>query len=131
MMYESSLLVFVVSDFFFFKQKTAYELRISDWSSDVCSSDLADTDSHNFRTQFPERRRGDLIGRAIRAIDHDLQAIETKVRRQAGINRMDIAHSRVLNAPGPTYNLCPGQGTHACHTRLHFLFVSTSNFITI
>src|SRR3546814_2976488 len=27
---------------FFFKQKTAYEMRISDWSSDVCSSDLAD-----------------------------------------------------------------------------------------
>src|SRR3546814_5109273 len=31
----SSLVVF-----FFFKQKTAYEMRISDWSSDVCSSDL-------------------------------------------------------------------------------------------
>src|SRR3546814_10104634 len=29
--------------FFFFKQKTAYELRISDWSSDVCSSDLYST----------------------------------------------------------------------------------------
>src|SRR3546814_7397351 len=28
--------------FFFFKQKTAYEMRISDWSSDVCSSDLGD-----------------------------------------------------------------------------------------
>src|SRR3546814_10269357 len=28
--------------FFFFKQKTAYEMRISDWSSDVCSSDLCD-----------------------------------------------------------------------------------------
>src|SRR3546814_4764444 len=27
-------------DIFFFKQKTAYEMRISDWSSDVCSSDL-------------------------------------------------------------------------------------------
>src|SRR3546814_1693617 len=27
--------------FFFFKQKTAYDVRISDWSSDVCSSDLA------------------------------------------------------------------------------------------
>src|SRR3546814_6143714 len=27
--------------FFFFKQKTAYEMRMSDWSSDVCSSDLA------------------------------------------------------------------------------------------
>src|SRR3546814_2711176 len=30
-----------MSVFFFFKQKTAYEMRISDWSSDVCSSDLA------------------------------------------------------------------------------------------
>src|SRR3546814_803537 len=36
--------------FFFFKQKTAYEMRISDWSSDVCSSDL------------PARRRPDLVG---------------------------------------------------------------------
>src|SRR3546814_6605286 len=34
------LLVF----FFFFKQKTAYEMRISDWSSDVCSSDLLNVD---------------------------------------------------------------------------------------
>src|SRR3546814_6953220 len=39
--------------FFFFKQKTAYELRSSDWSSDVCSSDL--------------RRSGG--GRAVRADD--------------------------------------------------------------
>src|SRR3546814_2765283 len=30
--------------FFFFKQKTAYEMRISDWSSDVCSSDLGDAE---------------------------------------------------------------------------------------
>src|SRR3546814_9786063 len=30
-----------MSMFFFFKQKTAYEMRISDWSSDVCSSDLS------------------------------------------------------------------------------------------
>src|SRR3546814_7801523 len=34
-------LVCVFYVFFFFKQKTAYEMRISDWSSDVCSSDLA------------------------------------------------------------------------------------------
>src|SRR3546814_7772641 len=41
----SFLLFFVVSlEFvFFFKQKTAYEMRISDWSSDVCSSDLEAT----------------------------------------------------------------------------------------
>src|SRR3546814_18185433 len=51
--------------FFFFKQKTAYEMRISDWSSDVCSSDLAlaclpgcgqgqDVEQSGF---FPLRRR--------------------------------------------------------------------------
>src|SRR3546814_6594313 len=33
---------------FFFKQKTAYEMRISDWSSDVCSSDLSGKDAHAF-----------------------------------------------------------------------------------
>src|SRR3546814_9393876 len=33
-------LLFLIFRFFFFKQKTAYEMRISDWSSDVCSSDL-------------------------------------------------------------------------------------------
>src|SRR3546814_5599157 len=33
--------MYLICCFFFFKQKTAYEMRISDWSSDVCSSDLA------------------------------------------------------------------------------------------
>src|SRR3546814_4039313 len=37
----SLLSVSLVIFFFFFKQKTAYEMRISDWSSDVCSSDLS------------------------------------------------------------------------------------------
>src|SRR3546814_18263270 len=32
--------IVIMMCFFFFKQKTAYEMRISDWSSDVCSSDL-------------------------------------------------------------------------------------------
>src|SRR3546814_8312163 len=36
----------MVACFFFVKQKTAYELRISDWSSDVCSSDLVDGLEH-------------------------------------------------------------------------------------
>src|SRR3546814_4929064 len=42
MCYIVSCLLFVIVCvfFFFFKQKTAYEMRISDWSSDVCSSDL-------------------------------------------------------------------------------------------
>src|SRR3546814_10572204 len=41
----SVLFLFCVCFFFFFKQKTAYEMRISDWSSDVCSSDLCAVDS--------------------------------------------------------------------------------------
>src|SRR3546814_6090565 len=40
--------------FFFFKQKTAYEMRISDWSSDVCSSDLVLRD-HRQRDQLGVR----------------------------------------------------------------------------
>src|SRR3546814_9299399 len=36
----------MIGYFFFFKQKTAYEMRISDWSSDVCSSDLWCEDDH-------------------------------------------------------------------------------------
>src|SRR3546814_10695059 len=46
---------------FFFKQKTAYELRIGDWRSDVCSSDLTD----------------ELVGRSFNkaALNRDLQAV--------------------------------------------------------
>src|SRR3546814_14252435 len=47
---------------FFFKQKTAYEMRISDWSSDVCSSDLAhssdlELEDHGWRECKCEPRR--------------------------------------------------------------------------
>src|SRR3546814_4213730 len=38
--------------FFFFRQKTAYELRISDWSSDVCSSDLSALDDATHDLEF-------------------------------------------------------------------------------
>src|SRR3546814_8766438 len=41
--------------FFFFKQKTAYEMRISDWSSDVCSSDLP-ADDHVVEMRDQEQR---------------------------------------------------------------------------
>src|SRR3546814_6254328 len=41
--------------FFFFKQKTAYEMRISDWSSDVCSSDLPIDVTHGIHKTFTLR----------------------------------------------------------------------------
>src|SRR3546814_6262179 len=44
--------------FFFFKQKTAYEMRISDWSSDVCSSDLPDPLRPSVRLQRAGRPTG-------------------------------------------------------------------------
>src|SRR3546814_3960615 len=43
----------IISFFFFFKQKTAYEMRISDWSSDVCSSDLHQDDDGDAEQQAP------------------------------------------------------------------------------
>src|SRR3546814_9297990 len=41
--------------FFFFKQKTAYEIRISDWSSDVCSSDLVGPEELAAETMIARR----------------------------------------------------------------------------
>src|SRR3546814_9532334 len=52
--------------FFFFKQKTAYELRISDWSSDVCSSDL-DGDVHELPDASAEARAAQADPEAARA----------------------------------------------------------------
>src|SRR3546814_14979084 len=85
-----SCIVFV----FFFKQKTAYEMRISDWSSDVCSSDLSDdtgsgtTDSFDvegFRRAVEIMFTGQeiLVGRA----DYPTEAIGDTSRqfRQLGI----------------------------------------------
>src|SRR3546814_15335893 len=50
-----SMLYIIGCFFFFFKQKTAYEMRISDWSSDVCSSDLS---------SFARRRRRRVVAAA-------------------------------------------------------------------
>src|SRR3546814_5572822 len=50
----------VCLDVFLFKQKTAYEMRISDWSSDVCSSDLVDRPEHPdvVTAENPEKLQG-------------------------------------------------------------------------
>src|SRR3546814_5839709 len=64
--------------FFFFKQKTAYEMRISDWSSDVCSSDL-------FRQ------------RLIRAGAHDFQN-DVLVHHQAFARRGFVSHHAQIGA---------------------------------
>src|SRR3546814_9116278 len=58
-------------DVFFFKQKTAYEMRISDWSSDVCSSDLtlvAAVDSTSNHLRLFSMQGADLVEVGARAI---------------------------------------------------------------
>src|SRR3546814_10105021 len=96
---------FLSSVVFFFKQKTAYEMRISDWSSDVCSSDLGTSDpgenigrdgSVRWLAVF-QRREPDAHTRPLDAHDHDPQSI---VSRQGipGIRRCR-SHETVLLLP--------------------------------
>src|SRR3546814_2447480 len=72
---------------FFFKQKTAYEMRISDWSSDVCSSDLYDLRERPDDTPFwglPQDRGNPeehaLISDQIRQIELALSLMPLKTR---------------------------------------------------
>src|SRR3546814_10342560 len=102
--------------FFFFKQKTAYEMRISDWSSDVCSSDLDGGGRgegrsgrasrcawRGYRCLSCERRACAEAGRARRAVpsDHRLFASDA-VRTAVELARLpDIsaaAIARVMEA---------------------------------
>src|SRR3546814_8880254 len=53
---------------FFFKQKTAYEMRISDWSADVCSSDLVDLDSAGRISALGQEVRACALGQASAAL---------------------------------------------------------------
>src|SRR3546814_9147699 len=56
--------------FFFFKQKTAYEMRISDWSSDVCSSDLRVPEIGQSKTWliYGRSNQGNAVGKALRRL---------------------------------------------------------------
>src|SRR3546814_17336516 len=68
--------------FFFFKQKTAYEMRISDWSSDVCSSDLIGRQFHGPMPVDIVREGGEAaVVRALRwLVDQDDESLEASVR---------------------------------------------------
>src|SRR3546814_3878291 len=57
--------------FFFFKQETAYEMRISDWSSDVCSSDLGQSASYQrLTTGEPDLPHTEPLYRDADEVDH-------------------------------------------------------------
>src|SRR3546814_2442778 len=90
--------------FFFFKQKTAYEVRISDWSSDVCSSDLIDVGGMEIAHPRRPRSTGDHVGvqrqhparvAAVAASDH---AIVDAARRGIAVRRDRPTDHRAIKA---------------------------------
>src|SRR3546814_7408749 len=105
----------LVSDcFFFFKQKTAYEMRISDWSSDVCSSDL--------------HAQGEAALARLRPVDagHTVQQLlNRKVHRGASalaaLQFRDVEQG-VQQAPGRVARLAQiaDDGTHLADVRRAF-----------
>src|SRR3546814_6655316 len=73
--------------FCFFKQKTVYELRISDWSSDVCSSDLDDIGADMA-----------VAGHGVRAGHHEKGAIHHVAQVECPVCRrpQDVAHENLV-----------------------------------
>src|SRR3546814_107092 len=93
--------------FFFFKQKTAYEMRISDWSSDVCSSDLQpipDDGTGSFLFSSMLRRKFLVVPEFVSdrvALDHEPPAAALCMVPLLTVNAQGIgAHENVI-APFP------------------------------
>src|SRR3546814_8940778 len=100
--------------FFFFKQKTAYEMRISDWSSDVCSSDLllavvvpeqSAAEDHGRREIAV--RSGDLDGRILLA--GELHCLDVVLQRGHSHHREGTGVEPILGLVGVSH--CPGHPT--------------------
>src|SRR3546814_3138912 len=104
------LFLFSLVVFFFFKQKTAYELRISDWSSDVCSSDL----------RGPLRTRNAAGRQAARRRARDPRTGHDafRDRRCGGQCRLDdLDRRKHFRQPAHRQRLFPQQRTHRFRPR--------------
>src|SRR3546814_3804808 len=67
--------------FFFFKQKTAYEMRISDWSSDVCSSDLVTLNGGVFYYDYKNKQlRAKIVDPFFNALDGLVNVPKSRVK---------------------------------------------------
>src|SRR3546814_20469094 len=86
--------------FVFFKQKTAYEMRISDWSSDVCSSDLHERNRcevHLFYLLSSSGRRAVAEDRAALAhIIHEWRDRKSVVKGKSVSVRVDLGGRRII-----------------------------------
>src|SRR3546814_8891892 len=84
---------------FFFKQKTAYEMRISDWSSDVCSSDLERTEAEQ-RARYladTDPLTGFLNRRALLTSGQRMIASAVAEKRQVALFLLDLDHFKTVN----------------------------------
>src|SRR3546814_7520853 len=88
--------IFVLFLFFFFKQKTAYEMRISDWSSDVCSSDLSID-----RMYANNREILNLISKC-----REIRDVSKKTKLLEYINQMLPAESRKIGRASCRERVC-------------------------
>src|SRR3546814_6371897 len=80
--------------FFFFKQKTAYEMRISDWSSDVCSSDLFSSLRVRELTLVSYRAAGREDCRAFRKLRRSRASTRRSEERRVGKECVSTCRSR-------------------------------------
>src|SRR3546814_8416124 len=87
--------------FFFFKQKTAYEMRISDWSSDVCSSDL--DMSKTLAKSFKKTGIEIMTGSEVTQVDPSGKTCKVTVKSKSGTQ--DLEAEIVLSAVGVSANL--------------------------
>src|SRR3546814_19084298 len=88
----------VRSLFFFFKQKTAYEMRISDWSSDVCSSDLGDLFGDTGKRRFVRPAGADEAQDRIQHALADRDAAHCPLRFQQVGRGQDPLGARLVEA---------------------------------
>src|SRR3546814_10755050 len=93
-----------VSFFFFFKQKTAYEMRISDWSSDVCSSDLDEEQQVLPQRQAADRDHPEQHQRHARGMQRPGGRVAGVAAQQAGdlalVEQPEAARRAEQEAPG-------------------------------
>src|SRR3546814_7503778 len=87
--------------FFCFKQKTAYEMRISDWSSDVCSSDLVDITLVELAEMLRSEHGAVFAPSTIwRFLDrHSMTIKKNSARQRAGAARRSRAAARMVQGP--------------------------------
>src|SRR3546814_15283326 len=81
-----------IISFFFFKQKTAYEMRISDWSSDVCTSDLPQSVGAFVVQSFIPRQRKVRILATLGPASANPAMIAELHRAAAGAFRVNMSH---------------------------------------